>query len=484
MSNNTALSEDPAAIAPLVLPGAVAKFMEKQGIAYSLCHSHAGIQAENSQFKDDIPPAQTVHLVVLQDSLGKVQLLIGQEQLLDLSQLCELMGRNLQGISLEDAKALQAQQDADPEAGFASIPLSSIPDYWVDQHLLELDTLYLNSGLPHVFIQVSKDEASKLIQTSNISQFCHNTAELNHRAKSEPGEQQISQAVSQFTTYRIKQRLDQTIEIPPLPDTAERIIKLRVDPNASIHDLSKVVETDPSLAAQVVSWASSPFYGAPGGIASVQDAVIRVLGFDLVINLALGLALGKALRLPMDGPKGVTPYWQQAVYNATMMQNLVQQMDCDNKPSPGLAYLSGLLHNFGYLVLNFVFPPHFSLISRYIEANPHVSHHIIEQHVLGVTREQISAWLMSVWQMPEQVLVALRWQMFPEYDGKHCEYSRLLFLSNQLLNSNGLGSDSNGRIPSELYNTMHLDPAKVAASVQHIISHGDELSEIANILGD
>lgn len=54
-----------------------------------------------------------------------------------------------------------------------------------------------------------------------------------------------------------------------------------------------MVETDPALAAQVVSWAASPYYASPGKIRSVEDAIVRVLGFDLVINLALGLALGK-----------------------------------------------------------------------------------------------------------------------------------------------------------------------------------------------
>lgn len=34
---------------------------------------------------------------------------------------------------------------------------------------------------------------------------------------------------------------------------------------------------------------------------------MRVLGFDLVINLALGLALGKTLSLPKDHPQQTTP---------------------------------------------------------------------------------------------------------------------------------------------------------------------------------
>ncbi|MGC3456497.1 HDOD domain-containing protein, partial [Pseudomonas aeruginosa] len=69
---------------------------------------------------------------------------------------------------------------------------------------------------------------------------------------------EISQAVQAFTGRRIQQRLEQTNEIPPQPQTAQKIIKLRVDPYASVDDNTGLVETDPGLAAQVDSWAASP----------------------------------------------------------------------------------------------------------------------------------------------------------------------------------------------------------------------------------
>ncbi len=112
--------------------------------------------------------------------------------------------------------------------------------------------------------------------------------------------------------------------MPPLPDSAQRIIKLRVDPYADMRALTSIVELDAPLAAQVVSWAASPYYAAPGKIKSVHDAIVRVLGFDLVLNLALGLALGKSLALPKDAPKGLSPYWQQSVYAATAVEALVE----------------------------------------------------------------------------------------------------------------------------------------------------------------
>jgi HD-like signal output (HDOD) protein len=82
-----------------------------------------------------------------------------------------------------------------------------------------------------------------------------------------------------------------------------------------------------------------------------------------------------------------------------------------------MTYLGGLLHNFGYLLLAHVFPPHFSLICRHLEVNPHVSHSLIEQHLLGISREQMGAWLMRFWGMPDELAIAVRYQHDPAYTG-------------------------------------------------------------------
>ena len=97
-----------------------------------------------------------------------------------------------------------------------------------------------------------------------------------------------------------------------------------------------------------------------------------------------------------------------------------------------------MLHNFGYLLLAHVFPPHFSLICRHLEVNPHLCHSYVEQHLLGISREQIGAWLMRYWDMPDELCTALRFQHDPTYDGQYAEYPNLVCLAVRLLRSRGL----------------------------------------------
>lgn len=454
------------------IPPPVADRLSSQGIDYQIVEDINLAPLHQLCSEDQVNKNQVVNQIVLQDSLGRVQVLVPTDCLLDLQQLCETKGRNLVAVSPDTYLSLAKSHGVDQ---LPAIPMSDMP-LVVDKRLLKPDQLFVAVGNSGHYLKLSQAEFAKMVTSADPCDCC---VPLSQLASSGNDREAVESSVTQFTQLRIKRRLEETLEMPPLPDTAERIIQLRIDPEAGVGDLAELVEKDPSLAAQVVSWASSPYYAAPGAIRSVHDAVVRVLGFDLVINLALGLALGKTLELPKDGPQGVTPYWQQAVYSAATMEGLVKAMPADDRPSMGLAYLSGLLSNYGYLILAHIFPPHFAAINRSIEANPHLDHFHVEQHMLGVDRETLCSQLMDCWNMPEEVVFGLRWQFHPEQEGEHSVYSKLMYLSSQLLRSVELTQGPQHPLPDSLFAELGLDREDALAVINKVVSQKDELISIA-----
>jgi len=202
----------------------------------------------------------------------------------------------------------------------------------------------------------------------------------------------------------------------------------------------------------------------------------------LVINLALGLSLGRTLSVPKDGPQGYTPFWQQSVYTAAMMAELVRALPPKQRPSQGMAYLCGLLHNFGFLLLGHVFPPHFNLVNRHIEANPQINRYYIEQHLMGITREQISSNLFKQWGLPDEVCTAIRYQNEPGYDGEHSMLSKMLFVSSRLLSEQKLNDAPLEFITDELKSSLNLDMDKAEAGLEKVLDAKDELQEMARQL--
>ena len=209
---------------------------------------------------------------------------------------------------------------------------------------------------------------------------------------------------------------------------------------------------------------------------------MRVLGFDLVLNLALGLALGKSLGMPKDAPKGFTSYWQQAVYGATAAESLVGCIPAEHRPTIGIAYLSGLLHNFGHLIMAEVFPPHFSTYCRFQEANRSLSYTVIEHYLLGVTRDQLAGWLMRLWAMPDEVCVGLRFQNEPTYAGANHVYANLIFVAMRLLRKHGIGNAPLEEIPDAMFKRLHLDRDKAQQAIQQVVDASEEINNIASNL--
>lgn len=414
---------------------------------------------------------------VMQDSNGKVQVLYPSERLLDLESLRRSTDRDLTPVTNGELKSLCEKAQLQMLPGIPVLGFELI----VDNALLDMHQIVVNSGSDDCSLTLSENEFKKLIGSARAGTITIDPAALDEGSLDNIDDlSQITAAVASFTQLRIKQRLEETLEFPPLPDTAQRILKLRVDPNADIKDLSDIVETDPPLAAQVVSWAASPYYAAPGRIKSIHDAIVRVLGFDLVLNLSLGLALGKTMSLPKDCARGFSPYWHQAVYTAAAVEALVGAIAPKDRPSMGLAYLSGLLHNFGYLILADVFPPYFSQVCRYQEANPYANHSHIERHLLGVTREQLGAWLMRSWNMPEEICTAIRNQDKPDFDGEYSDYANLLYVAMHLLRKHGIGDAALEPIPQSLLDRLHLDRDKAREAVDRVLEGAAELNLVAS----
>lgn len=416
-----------------------------------------------------------VRLVLLHDNVGKVLVLLPASRLLNLVNIWRETERHLQPVKGDDVKRFFSQeklQTVEGQKKLFSLPV--IIDKACeaqDQH----EVIEPYSGLEFT--------AQKTWYLAH-AQFLRVSLTLNDIEAAQPeGDDAtvITHAVERFTALRIRQRLEDTLGLPSLAPTTQKIIMLRSDPTAGVDRLVPVVKVDPSLSAQVMSWSVSPYYAAPGSIQSIDDAIIRVLGFDLVVNLALGIAMGKTLNVPEDVPRNHTPYWLQAVYTATLSERLAKRMKMDLRPKPGLVYLTGLLQNFGYIVLAHLFPPHFSLLSRYIEANPHLRLDYIEKHIVHVTREQIGSWLMESWSLPEEVCNGVRYMNDP-LNPQASVFAKLVNLTDRALRQHGCADGPIEPLNDEVLMATGLTQAIIEEELALMRADDESLRELTKTL--
>ena len=463
----------------MALPVSVQQVLAKWNVVYSMTESTGPIRIMNTTGYP-VSAANTARVVFLKDSLGKVQVVVPGNRLLDLNQLAHQFGRQFIALAPEELQRMKQQLGLDD---FPALPQLTRMESLVDRALLDQDELFIQSGRNSTWLRLPCEQFRALTKHSLIGHFSSPLQQDVLHQSSQSDLYDIHLAVKQFTPLRIQQRLQDTLDLPPLPETARRIIDLRLDPDADAVMLAQAVEMDPAMTAQIISWARSPYYRSRSEIRSVEDAVSRVLGFDLVMNLSLGLSLGRMLNVPREGPAGYIPFWHQAVLMAALCQDLARRSKLKKRPDSGLAYLCGLLHNFGFLILGQVFPPQFSLVNRHIEANPHINRFYIERHLLGLTREQIAACLLQQWQMPAEVVTAIRQQHNPACHEQHCQYAHILNVASRALRMRGYGDGPQEEPASDILDAIGLKAEQVNESCEELLDHMNELSELIQALG-
>lgn len=412
---------------------------------------------------------------LLVNAQGKQRLLVLRaSDLLDFSLLTSSLGDKVDVLSADDHPLKGCEIGTRPP-----ISMMNSTEIIIDEALAKADKVYFDSGAKWHFIEVSGRDFCKLNTKAVVGRFSCPPERLYNIDHPQDGEENN---LLSFTPKRIHQRVDETMDLPAMPTIAQEVMRLRIDPNAGAAELAAVVGQDPSLAAQVVSWASSPYYGYQGKIDSIQTAISRVLGFDLVLNLALGISVGKTLNVSDEGPLGLRAFWRQSVYCATLCEKLCSFIRDKTRPSRGLVYLSGLLHNFGQLILGHLFPPQFYLINRYVSMNPHIPLIDIERYLLGTSHVEIGEWLMKSWNMPPELITAVRWHHHEDTWREHAVYANLVLVSNRLLKRIEIGDASQIVIPETILDTLGIDEEDAFRALDLIVADERELNSIAQQL--
>lgn len=285
----------------------------------------------------------------------------------------------------------------------------------------------------------------------------------------------INGTIGRFTERRIRERLEATLELPPLPQMARQIMALSGDDNATALDLVNLLEQDAALAARLVGWANSPFYAAPGGVQTINDAVLRVMGFEGALALAMGIVVGQNLPPAPETGEGLRSFWMEGLLTASVMEQLHARASVTEFDA-GSAYLVGLLCNFGTLVLAHTFPPQYVRIRNLEAANPHILYSHCDVAVLGMDREMIGTALLACWDLPDTISQPIREQHSPD---STLPLARLLRCARSLLASEGLSSVPPQNVPVDTALALGIEPDALDATLDILRQPQEELEVLA-----
>lgn len=451
----------------------IVEFIQQNGVQYTVLSHDKTRTLEGTADNINAPYAKMLRAVIMTDGEKHIMAVLPVTHVLDFKAIQNKFGNAIHVSSYRDFsdKFTCCEHGSVPPIGQPfELPI------FIDHSISQLDEVYFEPGSHTAAIKMNAADYIKLVGRQNIGNFAYPLTAL--------ADTDVS-AIRYASPLDMKRRIEEIYELPTMPNIASRILELSKDEDASITDLSKIVQTDPGLSAQTLRYARSSLFGYRGEVDSIQDAIVRVLGFDMAMNMALGVSVGKSFQNPVDGPLGMDAFWIHSVACAALAQKLSKMMPAKHRPKAGMVYLAGLLHNFGFLLLGHLFQPEFYLLNKMAAANPNTPITELELQVLGMGRArdviemghaQMGAWLMEAWGLPESVSVTVREHHNESYTGENDVYVKLVKLSNRLLAHVGIGDEVNDDIPPKMFEELGLDEEKVLAEFESLIE--GELAEV------
>jgi len=209
--------------------------------------------------------------------------------------------------------------------------------------------------------------------------------------------------MSETSVIDVRQEILDIKHLPPLSVTASRLLETVANPDVEIADLSYIISQDPGLMARIIGLANAAYFGQAIAITTVHDAIVRVLGINMVKSLAISISVSGAFK--SDGCTGFSTkqYWFNAIGCATMSRMMALRIPTGERPDPEKVYLSGLLHNLGCLVLAHMFPTKLSRVYKILQQDQEADLEALQREHLGVDWISAGEWLVNRWHLPDFV---------------------------------------------------------------------------------
>ena len=195
----------------------------------------------------------------------------------------------------------------------------------------------------------------------------------------------------------VRAKVERTNAIPTIPLVIKKILKAVEDPATSAAGVSKLISSDPALTAKILKTINAAMYGFVVRFASVHQAVV-LLGMNVVRALLLGIAMFEMMEQTATG------LWKHSLGCAVVAKLLAQKKGIFD---PEEAYVAGLLHDIGKVVLSVQYPKEYQMaVAATRERSMFLSD--IEMEVFNMTHATAGAYFAGTWRLPNFVVESIR----------------------------------------------------------------------------
>jgi HD-like signal output (HDOD) protein len=213
--------------------------------------------------------------------------------------------------------------------------------------------------------------------------------------------------------------------LPAAPKLYSELIDLLADPRCSLVKVVDVIERDLAMSTRLMQLISSAFFGLGSQVSSLGGCV-AYLGLNTVRSLVLSAEITRMYPIQIQG------FSIEKVHaRALATSRLARRLAAQNTADEWQAFVAGLLHGTGTLVLASRAPKRFAEATAL--TNQGLPAWQAQEQVFGATDAQVAAFLLAIWGQPLEVVLAIANQDVPERsDSRAPGLATIIYLSKRL----------------------------------------------------
>ena len=184
-----------------------------------------------------------------------------------------------------------------------------------------------------------------------------------------------------------------TVRVPIFRTAAQKILSQLSNPDSTIRQIAKFVETDPGLSTSVLKAVNSAYYGLKSSVGSVTDAC-ALLGLQDIGSICLGATISDSLLARED--RLSRSCWSHCLATSFAAREIGARVELPRSTDPGVA---GLLSGVGIMAT--VLSPQIDHFEIYdLVAEKTVSWAEAEREVLGFDHAELGGAMVRQWGLP------------------------------------------------------------------------------------
>jgi HD-like signal output (HDOD) protein len=218
--------------------------------------------------------------------------------------------------------------------------------------------------------------------------------------------------------------------LPSLPDVYHTLLEKLDDEGGSSDAIAGMIAKDPGISSKLLHLANSSLFGRASLVTDPFDAVL-CLGTELIKAVVLSQELARQYANFSHPELDLPKLWSHSWDVAELAQYICRQKRVPRSVGEE-AFLAGLLHEVGMLILVENFPDQFKNACDAAKRKKTPLNAELLQ-TLRASPAQVGSYLLELWGMPSSVTRAVYFQEHPEREGeKRFSITTALYIANQI----------------------------------------------------